>query len=275
MDTPARVIYGAGICEQVANLSKIVFSTLFSRLLALVCVPTIPFASAQSTPSAITGQTGYTGTSITGAGQSEYCLDPSLGCMTGTPLNGNSQTGLPVSGTGIGINNGYGQNSQYGQGSQYSNQSGNVYVDSAGFPTSTNQNSQAALPPQPLTDLQRMARESTGILLPIFGQELFSKPPSTFAPADQVPVTPDYVLGPGDEVLLRIWGHTTLNSRLTIDRTGSIYIPQVGSVHLAGMHFADIQSLLKTELSRTYKNFEFSADLGRLRSITVFVMGES
>ncbi|WP_169315269.1 polysaccharide biosynthesis/export family protein [Terriglobus roseus] len=255
-------------------MSKIVFSTLFSRLLALVCVATIPFASAQTTPSAITGQSGYTGTSATGAGQSEYCLDPSLGCMTGTPLSGNNQAGVPVSGTGMGINNGYGygQNNGY---SQYSQQGGNVYIDSAGFPTSTNQNSQAPLAPQPITDLQRMARESTGILLPIFGQELFSKPPSTFAPADQVPVTPDYVLGPGDEVLLRIWGHTTLNSRLTIDRTGSIYIPQVGSVHLAGMHFADIQALLKKELSRTYKNFEFSADLGRLRSITVFVMGES
>ncbi|SEB84028.1 SLBB domain-containing protein [Terriglobus roseus] len=255
-------------------MPKYFSSTLFVRLLALTCAATAPFASAQTTPSPITGQSGYTGTSITGANQSEYCLDPSLGCMTGMPLNGNNQTGLPVSGSGIGINgygNGFGQN----YGSQYSQQSGNVYVDSAGFPTTNNQNSQTPLGPQPLTDLQRLARESTGVLLPIFGQDLFSKPPSTFAPVDQIPVTPDYVLGPGDEVLLRMWGHNSLNARLTIDRTGSIYIPQVGSVHLSGMHFAEIQPLLQKELSRTYKNFEFSADLGRLRSISVFVMGES
>lgn len=225
-------------------------------------------------PSTISGQSGYTGTgtSATGASQSEYCLDPSLGCMTGTPLNGNSQSGMPGAGYGMGTN-AYGQSGSY---SQYSQQQGtNVYVDSAGFPTSTNQNTQIPLAAQPVTDLQRMARESTGVLLPIFGQELFTKAPSTFAPADQVPVTPDYVLGPGDEVMLRIWGHTNLNARLTIDRTGSIYIPQVGSVHLSGMHFSEIQPVLKKELSRTYKNFEFSVNLGRLRSITVFIMGES
>jgi protein involved in polysaccharide export with SLBB domain len=257
---------GAWICEQVAHL----LNTLSTRsFLSLLLLGTGAAIAAAQTPTAITGQTGYTGTSLTGVGQSEYCLDPTLGCMTGMPLT-STQTGLPVSGAGLGING------QYVNNGQSLSQGGSVYVDSAGFPTSTNnQNNQQQLPPQVMTDLQRMARESTGILLPIFGQDLFTKPPSTFAPVDQVPVTPDYVLGPGDEVLLRIWGHTNFNGRLTIDRTGNIYIPQVGSIHVAGQHFADLQPQLQKQLSKTYKNFEFAADLGRLRSISVFVMGES
>ena len=72
-------------------------------------------------------------------------------------------------------------------------------------------------------------------MLPIYGAMLFRNPPSTFAPLNMVPVTPDYVIGPGDELLIQAWGQVTLNSRYTVDRSGSIYIPQVGSLHVAGL----------------------------------------
>ena len=69
------------------------------------------------------------------------------------------------------------------------------------------------LPPDPPTDFQQMVANSTGKMLPIYGARLFRRAPSTFAPVDRVPVTPEYVLGPGDELLLRVWGQVTLNSR--------------------------------------------------------------
>ncbi len=152
-----------------------------------------------------------------------------------------------------------------------------VYVDSAGFPQNPNTLTQErrVLRPEPLTDLQKLARQSTGELLPIFGRELFRNPPSTFAPVDQIPASPDYVLGPGDEVLLRISGHTNENLRLTVDRSGAIYVPHLGSVNVAGLRFRDLDQRLRQELGRTYKNFEFSANLGKLRSIQVFVLGEA
>ncbi len=61
---------------------------------------------------------------------------------------------------------------------------------------------------------------SLGSLLPVYGDSLFQVVPSTFAPVRQVPVTSDYVLGPGDQLVVRIWGQVNFNSELTVDRSG-------------------------------------------------------
>jgi protein involved in polysaccharide export with SLBB domain len=155
-----------------------------------------------------------------------------------------------------------------------------VYVDSAGFPTTRRPNNgnpvgEQPTPAEPLTDFQRLVRDSTKETLPLFGRELFRLPASTFAPAEQIPVTPDYLLGPGDEIVLRIWGHTNFNGRLTVDRSGSIYVPQVGAVHVSGLRYGDLQKHIEQDLARTFRNFEMSVNLGQLRSIQVFVLGEA
>ncbi|MGB0124184.1 MAG: polysaccharide biosynthesis/export family protein, partial [Silvibacterium sp.] len=67
-------------------------------------------------------------------------------------------------------------------------------------------NNQRPLPPQPLTEFQKFVAGTTGEVLPIFGASLFKNAPSTFAPMDEAPVPPDYVIGPGDELRIRIWG---------------------------------------------------------------------
>ena len=53
-----------------------------------------------------------------------------------------------------------------------------------------------------LTDFQQLVAASLGQVLPIYGQNLFENVPTTFAPVDRVPVTADYVIGPGDELLI-------------------------------------------------------------------------
>jgi protein involved in polysaccharide export with SLBB domain len=130
-------------------------------------------------------------------------------------------------------------------------------------------------PPDPLTDFQRLAASSTGEMLPIFGRDLFRLVPSTFAPGDQIPVTPEYAIGPGDEILLRIWGPESFNGQLTVDRAGSIYIPKVGTVHVAGLRFDELKQQIQTEVGRVYRNFDLSVNLGRLRSVQVYVVGEA
>jgi protein involved in polysaccharide export with SLBB domain len=133
-------------------------------------------------------------------------------------------------------------------------------------------------PPQPLdppTEFQHMVANSIGKLLPIYGAALFRNPPSTFAPATQVPVTPDYVIGPGDELILQTWGQVTLNSRFTVDRSGSVYIPQVGTVHVAGLQFDELQSHIRSQMARTLKNFDLNVNMGQLRSIQVYVVGQA
>src|SRR3984957_1164868 len=134
---------------------------------------------------------------------------------------------------------------------------------------------QPKLPLDPPTEFQQMVANSIGKQLPIYGVNLFRNPPSTFAPLNAVPVTPDYVIGPGDELLIQVWGQVTLNSRYTVDRSGSIYIPQVGTVHVAGLSFAQMHDFLRAQMARVFRNFDLSVNLGQLRSIKVFVVGQA
>jgi protein involved in polysaccharide export with SLBB domain len=137
------------------------------------------------------------------------------------------------------------------------------------------QKEEIRLPLDPPTEFQQMISNSIGRTLPIYGANLFRKPPSTFAPLNMVPVTPDYVIGPNDELIVQAWGQVTLNSRYTVDRSGSIYIPQVGTLHVAGLKFGQVQDYLKAQMSRVFRNFDLNVNIGQLRSIQVFVVGQA
>ena len=154
-----------------------------------------------------------------------------------------------------------------------------VYIDQAGSDSrrqnTTTNRQDTFFPPDPITDFQRLTRSSTGETLSIFGRDLFQKAPSTFAPANQIPVTNDYVVGPGDEILLRLWGPESFNSQLTVDTAGAIYIPKVGAIHVAGMRADQLQEQISTEVNHTYRNYRISVSLGQLRSIQVYVVGEA
>jgi protein involved in polysaccharide export with SLBB domain len=138
-----------------------------------------------------------------------------------------------------------------------------------------NENLQPPLPLDPPTEFQLMIANSLGKTLPIYGAKLFRNPPSTFAPLNLVPVTPDYVIGPGDELLIQAWGQVTLNGRFTVDRAGGLYIPQVGTLQVAGLKFAQIQDYLKAQMGRVFRNFDLNVNMGQLRSIQVFIVGQA
>ncbi len=120
-----------------------------------------------------------------------------------------------------------------------------------------------------------MIANSTGKSLPIYGAKLFRNTPSTFAPLNLVPVPTDYVIGPGDELLVQVWGQLTLDGRFTVDRSGSIYIPQVGTMHVAGLSYGQLHDFLKAQMGRVFRNFDLNANMGQLRSIQVFVVGQA
>ncbi|MEO6802233.1 MAG: SLBB domain-containing protein [Granulicella sp.] len=131
------------------------------------------------------------------------------------------------------------------------------------------------LEPVPLTAFQRLVAASIGRVLPIFGSNLFTNIPSTFSPVDRIPVTPDYVIGPGDELLIRMWGQVTLNGHFTVDRAGDVFLPQVGAVHVAGVPFDKVTDLLRSQIGRTLRNFDLNVNMGQLRSMQIFVVGEA
>ncbi len=133
----------------------------------------------------------------------------------------------------------------------------------------------AQLPPDPPSEFQRLTFESTGQRLPIYGANLFRHAPSTFAPVNNVPVSPDYAIGPGDELRIQLFGQRNALQRLIVDRTGNIAFPEVGTIHVAGVKYSQLQDFLKGQLSRSYRNFQVSVSLGQLRSIQVFVVGNA
>jgi len=106
-----------------------------------------------------------------------------------------------------------------------------------------------------------------------FGYDLFLKPPSTFAPADKVPVGPDYVIGPGDEIRVSVWGMVEGQWSAVVDRDGNITLPRIGTVGVAGLTFKELKEVLYKEFSKYYKNFEMNVSMGSLRTITVYVVG--
>jgi protein involved in polysaccharide export with SLBB domain len=108
-----------------------------------------------------------------------------------------------------------------------------------------------------------------------FGYDVFSKPITTFAPVTNVPVGPDYVVGPGDSFSLTLWGRVDAQYSLLVDRNGLVVLPEVGALKVWGMKFADLEAYLQHELARKYTDFKMSVTMDRLRTIRVFVVGEA
>jgi polysaccharide biosynthesis/export protein len=108
-----------------------------------------------------------------------------------------------------------------------------------------------------------------------FGYELFRQPPSTFAPVDRVPVGPDYVIGPGDEIRVTIWGNIEGQFNLVVDRDGHISLPKVGILGVTGLTFKELKELLHKEFSKYYTGFEMNVSMGALRTIRVYIVGNA
>lgn len=123
------------------------------------------------------------------------------------------------------------------------------------------------------TEFQRFVKASTGRDLPLFGYSLFTGLP--YQALQNVPVPTNYVVGPGDEIVVRLWGAVDGDMRLVVDRNGQINIPKVGTVAVAGTASSKLEEVLRGQVSRVYNNFHLNATLGRLRSIQVFVVGQA
>ena len=92
--------------------------------------------------------------------------------------------------------------------------------------------------------------------------------------AELSPLAPaDYIIGPGDEVLVTLWGSVDADLRLTVDRGGRITIPRVGAVQVAGVLLSELPAVVNRRVASVFRNFESSVALGQLRGIRVFVSG--
>jgi protein involved in polysaccharide export with SLBB domain len=108
-----------------------------------------------------------------------------------------------------------------------------------------------------------------------FGYDVFERPVSTFSPVTNVPVGPDYVVGPGDTFTVTLWGRINTQYAVEIDRNGQITLPEVGVLNVSGMTLKAMQDYLQDQLARKQTDFKMAVTMGRLRTIKVFVVGEA
>ncbi len=108
-----------------------------------------------------------------------------------------------------------------------------------------------------------------------FGYDLFAGVPTTFAPATDIPVDPDYVIGPGDTVNIQLFGKEPAQYSLTVSRDGQLHFPKLGPLSVAGLSFAEMQAMLNNHIKRQLLGEQAVISLGALRSIRVFVLGEA
>jgi len=107
-----------------------------------------------------------------------------------------------------------------------------------------------------------------------YGYALFGTTVSTFAPVDDIPVGPDYVLGPGDDLMINVWGPTDSFMVRTVDRNGRIVLPRIGDLRVWGLTFSQADRLIREQLSRYFRGYQTSVTMGRLRTVRVHVVGE-
>ena len=106
-----------------------------------------------------------------------------------------------------------------------------------------------------------------------FGYALFDSRVSTFAPVNDVPVGRDYIIGPGDELKALIWGRVNDKLDLTVQRDGSVLMPEIGPLQVAGLTFEQAKKLIELR-GEQITGVQVDVTMGRLRTIPVFVIGE-
>jgi polysaccharide biosynthesis/export protein len=107
-----------------------------------------------------------------------------------------------------------------------------------------------------------------------FGYDLFDEAPSAFSPVTDVPVPADYVVGPGDELHIQLFGSQSRSLRLVVSREGMVNFPELGPIRVAGQSFTTAKSNIESRVSQQMIGVRAHVSIGDMRSIRVFVLGE-
>lgn len=108
-----------------------------------------------------------------------------------------------------------------------------------------------------------------------FGHDLFEEAPDTFAPATDIPVPSEYVIGPGDTFEVQLIGSAKGRYSLVVRRDGRINFPEIGPIAVGGMRFDDARSMIEQRVAEQLIGTQASVQMGELRSIQVFVVGDA
>ena len=119
--------------------------------------------------------------------------------------------------------------------------------------------------------------------LDYFGYSIFQRDPAVFQASAVGAVDPNYAIGPGDEIIVMLWGETQFRQVLTVDREGFIFIPEIGQVFVNGLNLNLLESKLFRVLSQSYASLNpanrkpttfLDISIGNLRPLRIQVLGE-
>ncbi len=108
-----------------------------------------------------------------------------------------------------------------------------------------------------------------------FGYSLFKDSPTTFAPIDLAPAPLEYVMGPGDEIKIQLFGNKIISRAIAVNREGNLVIPELGVVQVSGLTFSEVKTKIDSIVEASLIGVNVEISLGKLRSIQVFVLGNS
>ena len=131
---------------------------------------------------------------------------------------------------------------------------------------------QPSIPPLPQERAPQIVSKKN---IKIFGREIFDNAPPLIEPVVDASVGPDYIIGPGDNLIVELWGKLEAAYNLVVDRDGKVFISNIGAIYVYGLSFTQLQNLLQDKFSKVYSNFKMNVTLGKLRTIKVFVVGEA
>ena len=117
--------------------------------------------------------------------------------------------------------------------------------------------------------------EVTGQPLQQFGYSLFAGTPSTFAPATDIPIPSSYFMGPGDSVIIQMYGQQNATYELAVTREGSILFPGIGPISVVGLTFDEMREQINNIVDNQLIGQSAAVTLGLLRSIRIFILGEA
>ena len=108
----------------------------------------------------------------------------------------------------------------------------------------------------------------------VFGRDIFNNKKLTFEPQMNIATPQNYVLGPGDQLIIDVYGDTQKSEQLTVSPDGDVNVPDYGPVHVAGLSVSAAQSKVRSHLGTYYESSDIRVTVGQTRTIMVNVMGE-
>jgi protein involved in polysaccharide export with SLBB domain len=109
----------------------------------------------------------------------------------------------------------------------------------------------------------------------IYGFNFFQYSPTTFAPVDNTPVTSNYVLGPGDKILVNFYGSEEREVEALVNREGKVILPFIGPVNFLGLTYEQASMFLSKKVEKELIGVEVDMSIGEIRSIGVYILGEA